>query len=363
MSSSKTENYESPLDIVFGEKEKSRLKLGQLWQDNSRLEEQVKGNKKERERLEVLARGNREELERLQLLILINREKLLKANDENEKLDKELETAVRKKVEPSVASDKKKRLEAKITQFRNRIAECGKNLADHEKELATMDFDGVAREMYEAKKQEVEGYKEIHRKSIGKLLANIDTAQARLSEIASGEVQKHGGGGGGVTQPSTSSSSRKRHSRDDDDVVFMEEKRSKMSVKEQEKIVPKVIKTEEEVEETYPAYSCPHCPRHLTSAATLVSHLVKHFPADTLLPCPFPGCNFHSKVEGLTRHARSRHTGEKLFPCSRCHFELPSYSSLVDHQRKHSNKQMYQCNTCLRFSKVDGPGCYFCRRK
>eukprot|EP00092_Neocalanus_flemingeri_P033088 GFUD01035982.1.p1 GENE.GFUD01035982.1~~GFUD01035982.1.p1 ORF type:complete len:298 (+),score=93.34 GFUD01035982.1:60-953(+) len=240
--------YESALARSFEEKEKSRRKLGRLWQ-------------------EVLARGNREELEQLQLLVKVNREKLIEATEENEKLDKELETAVRKRGKPSLASDEKKILEASIAYVRDLIAQGERNLAGHEEELAKMNFHGVARELYEAKKKDVEGYKEMHRVSMVRMLAIIDSKQARLQEIASEEIQKR-----------------------------------KIPVKEQDMIVPKVIKTEEEVEEIYPAYSCPHCPRQLTSAATLVSHLVKHFPADSLLHCPFPGCPFWSELEGLTRH-------------------------------------------------------------
>eukprot|EP00092_Neocalanus_flemingeri_P104951 GFUD01134470.1.p1 GENE.GFUD01134470.1~~GFUD01134470.1.p1 ORF type:complete len:304 (+),score=87.26 GFUD01134470.1:60-971(+) len=281
--------YESALARSFEEKEKSRRKLGRLWQ-------------------EVLARGNREELEQLQLLVKVNREKLIEATEENEKLDKELETAVRKRGKPSLASDEKKILEASIAYVRDLVAEGGRNLADHEEEFAKMNCHGVARELYEAKKKDVEGYKEMHRVSMDRISAKIDSKQARLQEIASDEVQKHPVGG--VTQSSTSSSSRKHHSRDDDDVVLF---------------VPKVIKTE-----SYPAYSCPHCPCQLTSAATLVSHLVKHFPADYVFHCPF-----WSEFEGLTRHVRSIHTSEMLFHCSMCSFELPSYSSLVDHERKH----------------------------
>eukprot|EP00092_Neocalanus_flemingeri_P108823 GFUD01139770.1.p1 GENE.GFUD01139770.1~~GFUD01139770.1.p1 ORF type:complete len:310 (-),score=85.81 GFUD01139770.1:259-1188(-) len=287
--------YESALARVFEEKEMSRRKLGQLWQ-------------------EVLARGNREELEQLQLLVKVNREKLIEATEENEKLDKELETAVRKRGEPSLASAEKKILEASIAYVRDLVAEGGRNLADHEEEFAKMNSHGVARELYEAKKKDVEGYKEMHRVSMDRMSAYIDSKQARLQEIASDEVQKHAVGG--MTQSSTSSSSRKHHSRDDGDVVLF---------------VPKVIK----VEENYPAYSCPHCPCQLTSAATLVSHLVKHFPVDDVFHCPFPGCPFWSEFEGLTRHFRSIHTSEMLFHCSMCSFELPSYSSLVDHERKH----------------------------
>eukprot|EP00092_Neocalanus_flemingeri_P055748 GFUD01065954.1.p2 GENE.GFUD01065954.1~~GFUD01065954.1.p2 ORF type:complete len:128 (-),score=38.74 GFUD01065954.1:30-413(-) len=120
--------YESALARVFVEKEESRRKLGQLWQ-------------------EVLARGNREELEQLQLLVKVNKEKLIEATEENKKLDKELETAVRKRGEPSLASAEKKILEASIAYVRDLVAEGGRNLADHEEEFVKMNCHGVAREL------------------------------------------------------------------------------------------------------------------------------------------------------------------------------------------------------------------------
>ena len=56
-----------------------------------------------------------------------------------------------------------------------------------------------------------------------------------------------------------------------DDVVVIEEKKRKMPLKEKDKMIPKVIKVDTDREsideESYPAYSCSHCQRHLTSAA------------------------------------------------------------------------------------------------
>eukprot|EP00090_Calanus_glacialis_P043638 TRINITY_DN77296_c0_g1_i1.p1 TRINITY_DN77296_c0_g1~~TRINITY_DN77296_c0_g1_i1.p1 ORF type:complete len:135 (+),score=40.52 TRINITY_DN77296_c0_g1_i1:3-407(+) len=133
-------------------------------------------------------------------------------------------------------------------------------------------------------------------------------------------------------------------------------------------IVPKVFKVDTDPEssdedESYPAYSCSHCPRHLSSATTLVSHMEKHFPPGSLLTCPFPRCIFSSDVEGLTRHARSKHTGEKLFHCSQCTSKLPSYHALRDHEKKHTSQEFAQCKSCLRFHKVStGAGCHFCRK-
>eukprot|EP00092_Neocalanus_flemingeri_P056316 GFUD01066740.1.p1 GENE.GFUD01066740.1~~GFUD01066740.1.p1 ORF type:complete len:181 (-),score=43.54 GFUD01066740.1:135-635(-) len=65
-------DYESALEKVFDEKEKSRRKLDKLWLESSILEEQVQRNKKE--------------FEELQLKGKVNREKLLKATGDNVKL-------------------------------------------------------------------------------------------------------------------------------------------------------------------------------------------------------------------------------------------------------------------------------------
>merc|ERR1719186_1164672 len=255
----------------------------------------------------------------------------------------------------------KKKLESNIRQSRDRIAESGRNLSGHQVELVTMlEQDGAAGDMYELKMQEVEGYKEVHRKCVEKMLARITTMKARLQQIAHECTEEDAGNV--VAEPSSSNSSKKLFSRDEDVVIVMEERKRKMPAKEKEKIVPKVFKTEiEDSEENYPAYSCSQCRRRLSSAAALVSHMENHFRSGSPIPCPFPSCTFSSQVEGLTRHARSKHTGEKLFHCSKCSTKLPSYHALVDHDRKHSNQQMVQCKNCLRFHKLEGRGCYFCR--
>ena len=214
--------------------------------------------------------------------------------------------------------------------------------------------------MYEVKMQEVEGYKEVHRKCKEKMLSRITTMKARLQQIAHECTEEDAGNV--VAEPSSSNSSKKLSSRDEDVVIVMEERKRKLPAKEKEKIVPKVFKTEvEDSEESYPAYSCSQCRRRLSSAAALVSHMENHFRSGSPIPCPFPSCTFSSQVEGLTRHARSKHTGEKLFHCSKCSTKLPSYHALVDHDRKHSNQQMVQCMSCLKFHKLEGRGCHFCR--
>jgi hypothetical protein len=388
---------ESALAKVFEDKKKSRQILGQLWEENSRLEEQVKGNKKEHARLEVLVGFNKEELRHLEDLVNINRGKIIKASDESERLDKIVEKAVREKVEPPVLGKEDKvetldtsesldvtmklrmklELEKKITRSQERIVEGSRNLAAHEDIIEKMFERGITGEIYEARKKEVEKFKEIHRNCIAKLSPKIEMWQARLRKLADLDT-------GEGTEPSTSSSSttvvrntstaskfsdrnissssKSNDDKKDDKVVeVLEEKKRKLAVKEKEKINPKVFKTEEENSESYPAYSCSHCPRHLSSAATLISHLEKHYPPGSPLSCPFPNCTFSSSEEGLTRHARSKHTGEKLFHCSMCTSKLPSYSALVHHEKKHSNEQVIQCNSCSRFRKRDGPGCHFCR--
>jgi len=367
---------DSALARVFKDKKKLRQRLGQLWEENSRLEKLVTSNKEEQVRLEQSVKGNKMELGRLEVLINVNRGEILQANQENEKLDKKLEITVMERVEPQpvlvrdngMEKDyvkerlaEKKKLESNICKSRDQIAESGRNLSEHQAELATMlEQEGAAGYMYEVKMQEVEGYKEVHRKCKEKMLSRITTMKARLQQIEHECTEEDAGNV--VAEPSSSNSSKKLSSRDEDVVIVMEERKRKMPAKEKEKIVPKVFKTEvEDSEESYPAYSCSQCRRRLSSAAAMVSHMENHFPRGSPIPCPFPRCIFSSQVEGLTRHVRSKHTGEKLFHCSKCSTKLPSYHALVDHDRKHSNQQMVQCMSCLKFHKLEGRGCHFCR--
>ena len=91
---------DSALARVFKDKKKSRQRLGQLWEENSRLEKLVTSNKEEQVRLEQSVRGNKMELGRLEVLINVNRGEILQATQENEKLDKKLEITVMERVEP-----------------------------------------------------------------------------------------------------------------------------------------------------------------------------------------------------------------------------------------------------------------------
>jgi len=352
------ETFDQTVMKVFEDKEKSRRRLKQLRVESHRLEAQLKSNKEENVRL---IKVNKDEFDRLERLININRGEISKASDENEKLDKKLEKTVRGKYD-----DKKLELESKIIEHRDRIAEGKRNLSSHEAELNGMvEKDGASGKFYEVKKQEVEEYREMHKNSEVKLLARIASLQAKIDQFSHGLTEyRDCGVVTELAEPSTSKSSKRGFSNKDDGVVIIiAEMKRKMPAKEKEKIMPKVIKIDEEgPEESYPAYSCSHCPRHLTSAATLVSHLENHFPTGSLLPCPFLRCNYSSGAEGLTRHARSRHTGEHLFHCTVCSTKLPSYNALEVHEKKHSNQQKAQCNSCLRFHKQGGPGCNFCKK-
>ena len=349
------ESFDQAVMKVFEDKEKSRQRLKQLGVESRRLEAQLKSNKEEYLRLIEVNKG---ELDRIERLIKINRGEIFKASDESEKLDKKLEKTVREKY-----NDKKLELESKILEFRDRIAEGGRNLSSHEAELTGMvERNGASGKIYAAKKQEVEDYREMHRIGEVKLLARIASVQAKLEQFTYGRTENRDCVV--VAEPSTSKSSKTGiSSKDDGVVVIIAEMKRKMAAKEREKIMPKMIKIDEEdPEESFPAYSCSHCPRKLASAVTLVSHLEKHFPTGSLLPCPFPCCNYSSRVEELTRHARSKHTGEYLFQCTVCSTKLPSYNALVHHEKQHSNQHKVQCKSCLRFHKQEGPGCNYCKK-
>ena len=264
---------------LFNAKERSRKKVDKLWEENERLEELIKANRNE----------------------------IIKASLENNELDKKLENVVRE--------NKRKKLEARIRDWQDKIRECENNLAGHEDQLSKLLVEGTSGEKYQTKKLLVDNYKDLHREAVAKLTAKIKYNQCSLQMLV-GVVND--GAGGGVDKPSTSSYNRKRPSTEDDWVEVLEEKRRRLGAREKEKIVPVQFKAETEVEE-YPSFSCSQCRRHFSSAATLVSHLEKHFHPGTVMPCPFPSCIFSSKeVEVLTRHARSKHTGEKLFHCSFC---------------------------------------------
>ena len=80
---------------LFNAKERSRKKVDKLWEENERLEELIKANRNE----------------------------IIKASLENNELDKKLENVVRE--------NKRKKLEARIRDWQDKIRECENNLAGH----------------------------------------------------------------------------------------------------------------------------------------------------------------------------------------------------------------------------------------
>jgi len=312
--------HEIELADLFSAKENSRKKVDKLWEENERLEDLIKANRNE----------------------------IIKASLENNDLDKKLENAVR--------DNKRKKFESRILDWQGKIKEGEVNLAGHKDQLSELLVaEGPAGDNYQAKKKEVDRYEDLHRESVAKLTAKITHHQDSIQMLVGVPSDR-------VDKPSTSSSNnRKRPHSEDDWVEILAEKRRRMGAREMEKMVPIQYKVEIEVED-YPSYSCSQCRRHFSSAATLVSHLEKHF-SGAIMPCPFPRCTYSSKeVEVLTRHVRSKHTGEKLFHCSHCPLKLPSYSALLHHERNHTLPEMDLCLKCHRFFKRIGPGCRFCRK-
>ena len=346
---------------LFEEKVKCRMRLGLLWEDL------VKVNKKEAVRLDVLVRNNKDEHGHLEDQLRASRANLKKASEESESLDRQLEKVMREregKVRvkgnkvvageredlivkekvvkgegekagrgrvdesplPHIIPEEKKPvvddastragLELNIVKYEERIEEGRRNLTAHKKELVKMTEMKVSEKLCEAKAKEIENYEDIHRKCIERLGGRIEMLQARLGQPPPNSAQDFPIA---VSSTSTSHIHRPSHGRKLEAVEVVEEKKRKLSVKEKEMIVPKVFKVDTDPEssdedESYPAYSCSHCPRHLSSATTLVSHMEKHFPPGSLLTCPFPRCIFSSDVEGLTRQARQvqAHWGEAL---------------------------------------------------
>jgi hypothetical protein len=122
-------------------------------------------------------------------------------------------------------------------------------------------------------------------------------------------------------------------------------------------MVPIVLKVEEEPPCEFP-YECSFsgCGRLFTSAASLASHLGKHYPANQLkFDCPFPYCQFISSQEHLTKHMRSKHTKEQIVTCEHCSSKFHTMEAKVAHEKKHGQQDVWgQCDKedCLRFYKL-----------
>jgi len=135
--------------------------------------------------------------------------------------------------------------------------------------------------------------------------------------------------------------------------------KKKISLKEKDAMIPKVLK----IEEPSPPnpHECNFCGKSFTSAAPLASHLVKHYTQfGEKYDCPFPTCNFAATQENLTKHMRSKHTKEQLFSCSHCTIKFYTMDAKVGHEKKHDQPAVWaQCDqqACRMFYQVARGNC------
>eukprot|EP00092_Neocalanus_flemingeri_P033138 GFUD01036035.1.p1 GENE.GFUD01036035.1~~GFUD01036035.1.p1 ORF type:complete len:466 (-),score=140.92 GFUD01036035.1:55-1452(-) len=140
----------------------------------------------------------------------------------------------------------------------------------------------------------------------------------------------------------------------------------KISAKEKEAMIPPVLKTES-VEVSPPDYfKCNICPKKFTSAAPLSTHLERHYsPLYDTWDCPFLACSFSASQTNLTKHMRSKHTKELLFPCNHCPAKFHTMEAKKAHKKKHIQTDIWaQCQKprCLRFYQVIKGSCSRCSR-
>jgi len=253
--------------------------------------------------------------------------------------------------------ERKTMIISKIKKLREKMEESGQNLESHKRVLALMLENGDAN--YEAKNKDVNNYCTLHMDFVKKSELKINKMEAELRMLSRKESRDEDSedihDGALNIRPTTSQEVGSKRKGMLESVQVVAEKHRKVAAKEKTRLVPHVFKTEmdeNENEVLCVTYKCPMCPRKQLSAAAIVAHLEGHFPGkDKLLPCSFPKCNFNSTAAGLTRHTRSKHTGEKLFTCTMCEYKLSSYQALVCHEKKHGTK--VQCPSCHKFHNRD----------
>ncbi|MCL4138312.1 UNVERIFIED_CONTAM: hypothetical protein GTU68_008675 [Idotea baltica] len=74
----------------------------------------------------------------------------------------------------------------------------------------------------------------------------------------------------------------------------------------------------------------------------------------TIHQCHF--CDYTSnKTTNLQVHIKYKHTGERPFPCSRCHKRFVEKIALDRHMRVHTGEKPFECPVCSkRFSQKIG---------
>ena len=141
----------------------------------------------------------------------------------------------------------------------------------------------------------------------------------------------------------------------------------KISAKEKGAVdIRELVKNEDPCEETF---ECEVCQRTFASAGPLAAHTRKHyndiiFNKSTRMERPQRGCDYANTQVKLTKHPRSVHTKEDLFPCLHCNMRFHTIEAKRNHEKKHMREEeLKQCESCRRFFKVQQGACRFCRNK
>jgi len=255
-----------------------------------------------------------------------------------------------------------------------KIEESTKNLVDHKQLLETMEREKGQDDDWKKLFSDVERYTVIHHKykeakerkisAIRKVLRRIELMKKKvvrekfvINQGASSSDDK------GPGQPNSRFAVKRKLN---ESVLDCGEIVKKIPFKEKEAMVPKVLKVEEAPSDSPYQCSFTRCLRSFTCAATLASHLSKHYlPNQDKFDCPFPLCQFVSTQEQLIKHMRARHTKEQMFTCPLCGIKFHTMDAKVAHERKHGQEDVWgQCQNqaCLRFYQLARGHCRFCGR-
>jgi len=260
------------------------------------------------------------------------------------------------------------------------IAESTNNLKDHENLLKDLEKVGQ-NENWKEQFDKVQSYRAIHQKYKNSKEKRLESIRQELRKLEIGNQEAVAGtsGGGvgrkkilkekfvthqvastsGVAGPISSNPISARKRKLNESVLDCGLIKKKISVKEKESIVPKVLK----IEEPSPPnpHECNFCGKSFTTAAPLATHLVRHYPEfQDKLDCPFPTCNFAAAQENLTKHMRSKHTKEQLFSCYHCTIKFHTMDAKIAHEKKHRLPDVWaQCDqpACRMFYQVARGSC------
>jgi len=239
------------------------------------------------------------------------------------------------------------------------IKTSGNNLKDHHEVLDTLEREhGRASVPWRNMYNQVRAYTQVHKKFKESRLKSIKDIEERLGESVDQEASS-----------STVNNAKKVTARRrllNESVVDCGKIVKKIPTRELAAMTPTKLKVEDSPEANF-VCNFAYCERTFTCASSLVSHLENHYAQGQVkIGCPFPGCGFSNTKENLTNHMRARHTGEKLFSCQFCPTKFHTMVAKVNHEKKHSQKDVWaQCpkQHCRKFYQVAKGNCKSCGKK